>query len=496
MSTSANFLAVDLGASSGRVMLGRWDGARFELHELHRFANDPVRVLGRLHWDVLRLWGEIKAGLARYAGQFDAPLAGIGVDTWGVDFALLDKAGRLLDNPVIYRDPRTDGMIERVFERVPRAEVFARTGIQVMPINTIYQLMSLAGDPQLDAADTMLLMPDLFHYWLTGAKAVEYTNASTTQLLDCHTRGWATDMIGRLGLPAHFLGPLVAPGTLLGEVRADVLADTGLRGPVPVIAPGTHDTASAVAAIPGLDARSAYISSGTWSLVGIQARAPIVSAAALALNITNEGGVAGSIRLLKNVGGLWLVQESQRQWQREGRTYDWDTLLRQAERAAPFRSLIDPDAPELLPPGDMPARVRAICRRSGQPAPESIGEVVRCCLESLALRYRWVIEALERVAGQPIATIRIVGGGSLNALLCQFTADACQRPVVAGPVEATALGNLMIQAIACGELPDLAAGRQAIAASAQQQHYAPGPAEPWDAAFARFQQLLGGQDAG
>ena len=335
-------------------------------------------------------------------------------------------------------------------------------------------------------------MPDLFHYWLTGVKAVEYTNASTTQLLDCHPRGWAGDLIARLGLPSHFLGELVAPGTLLGQLRADVLADTGIRGPVPVIAPGTHDTASAVAAIPGLDSRSAYISSGTWSLVGIETPGPIVSEAALALNITNEGGVAGSIRLLKNVGGLWLMQESQRQWQREGRTYDLDTLLRQAERAAPFRSLIDPDAPELLPPGDMPARIRALCQRGGQPAPESIGQVVRCCLESLALRYRWVIEALERVAGQPIETIRVVGGGSLNALLCQFTADACRRPVVAGPVEATALGNMMIQAIACGALPDLAAGRRAIADSAQQQHYTPTDAARWDEAFARFERLLGG----
>lgn len=489
MPHTLNFLAVDLGASSGRVMLGQWDGARFALRELHRFANEPVRVLGRLHWDALRLWSEIQAGMARYAAEYDAPLAGVGVDTWGVDFALLDRAGRMIDNPVIYRDPRTDGMIEQVFARVPRREVFARTGIQVMPINTLYQLMSLAGDPQLDAADTLLLMPDLFHYWLAGVKAVEYTNASTTQLLDCHTRTWAGDLLGRLGLPSHFLPPLVLPGTTLGEVRPDVLAATGLRGPIPVIATGTHDTASAVAAIPGLDARSAYISSGTWSLVGIETDRPIVSEAALALNVTNEGGVAGTIRLLKNVGGLWLVQESQRQWQREGHAYSWDELLGQAAQAAPFRSLIDPDAPELLPPGDMPARIRALCARSGQPAPAGVGELVRCCLESLALRYRWVIEALERVAGASIEIVRIVGGGSLNALLCQFTADACGRPVVAGPVEATALGNVLLQAIARGELPDVAAGRRAIAASARQQTYEPRDRAAWEAAYARFGRL-------
>jgi rhamnulokinase len=490
MSQTVNFLAVDLGASSGRVMLAGWDGERFELQELHRFANDPVHVLGHMHWDVLRLWSEIKAGLAHYAARFDAPLAGIGVDTWGVDFALLDRSGNLIGNPVAYRDPRTDGMIERVFEIVPRGRVFAQTGIQVMPINTLYQLMSMAGDPQLDAAETLLLMPDLFHYWLTGTKAVEYTNASTTQILDCRERRWATDLLGRLGIPTHFLPPIVAPGSILGTALPSVLGETGLRGPVPVIAPGSHDTASAVAAIPGLDARSAYISSGTWSLVGVEIGQPILSDAALELNVTNEGGVGGTIRLLKNVGGLWLVQESQRQWQREGTTYSWDELLAQAGQAAPFRSLIDPDAVEFLHAGDMPARIRAFCARTGQPAPESAGAVARCCLESLALKYRWVVEALERVAGVRIETIRVVGGGSQNRLLCQFTADACRRPVVTGPVEATALGNVMIQAIATSHLPDLAAGRRAVAASIGQSTFEPGASEAWEQTYGRFVGLL------
>src|SRR5262249_30805567 len=352
MTHKANFLAVDLGASSGRVMLGRWDGERFDLQELHRFVNESIHVLGSMHWDVLRLWSEIKLGMARYAASVDTPLAGIGVDTWGVDFALLDRAGRLIGNPVTYRDPRTDGMIERVFEIVPRRQVFAQTGIQVMPINTLYQLMSLAGDPWLDAADSLLLMPDLFHYWLTGLKSVEYTNASTTQMLDCRTGSWATDLLEQLKLPTHFLAPIVAPGTILGNLLPGVLSETGLHGPVPAIAPGSHDTASAVAAIPGLDASSAYISSGTWSLVGVEVGQPILSDGALALNITNEGGVAGTIRLLKNVAGLWLVQESQRQWQREGTTYDWETLLGLAHRAKPFQSLIDPDAVEFLHAGD------------------------------------------------------------------------------------------------------------------------------------------------
>jgi rhamnulokinase len=491
MASTINFLAVDLGAASGRVMLGRWDGERFALQELHRFVNEPVQVLAQMHWDVLQLWSEIKAGLARYAALSDTPLAGIGVDTWGVDFALLDRAGHLIGNPVTYRDSRTDGMIDRVFERVPRRQVFGQTGIQVMPINTLYQLMSMVGDPQLDSAETLLLMPDLFHYWLTGAKAVEYTNATTTQMLDCRARRWATELLAQLSIPSHFLPATVAPGTILGSVLPSLLSETGLRGAVPVIAPGSHDTASAVAAIPGLDAHSAYISSGTWSLVGVEVEQPILSDAALELNITNEGGVANTIRLLKNVAGLWLVQESQRQWQREGTTYSWEQLLTLAGQSEPFHSLIDPDAIEFLHAGDMPARIGAFCQRSGQPAPASVGALVRCCLESLALKYRWTIDALERVAGMRIQTIRVVGGGSQNRLLCQFTADACQRMVVTGPVEATALGNVMIQAIAAGQLPDIAAGRRAIAASISQQTFEPGPPEAWQAAFARFVQLLG-----
>ena len=449
-----------------------------------------MQVLGALHWDVLRLWGEIKTGMARYAAQFDAPLAGIGVDTWGVDFALLDRAGRLLGNPVTYRDPRTDGMIERVF-----ATRAAPPGLRPdrHPGHADQHALSaheLAGDPWLAAADSLLLMPDLFHYWLTGVKAVEYTNASTTQMLDCRERRWATELLEQLKLPTHFLPPTVAPGTILGDLLPDVLSETGLRGPVPVIAPGSHDTASAVAAIPGLDAGSAYISSGTWSLVGVEIAQPILSDAALELNFTNEGGVAGTIRLLKNVAGLWLVQESQRQWQREGTLYDWEALLALADQAAPFAQPDRPRRGRVSARRRHAARIRAFCARTGQPVPDSVGAIVRCCLESLALKYRWVIEALERVAGLEIATIRVVGGGSQNQMLCQFTADACRRAVVTGPVEATALGNVMIQAIATGYLPDIAAGRRAIAASIEQRTFEPGAAAAWQAAFARFERLL------
>jgi rhamnulokinase len=494
MAASKNFLAVDLGASSGRVLLGRWDGNRFGLQELHRFANGGVVVLGHLHWDVLRLWQELLAGLARYAAAYDAPLAGIGIDSWAVDYGLLDGKGRLLGNPYHYRDQRTDGVAAQVFARLPWTEVFARTGIQQLPFNTLYQLASMqgSGDPQLAAAETLLLMPDLLGYWLTGRKVAEYTNATTTQMLDCRTRTWATDMLAQLGLPAGLLPPLVEAGSQLGALLPEVAAAAGLSSGTPIFAPGTHDTASAVAAIPGLDDRSAYISSGTWSLVGLEVRAPIVNDAARASNVTNEGGVYGTIRLLKNVTGLWLVQECQRRWQQDGQQYPWEELLALAGMAPSLRSLIDPDAPAFLHPTDMPAAIRASCRQHGEHVPDDVGMIVRCCLESIALKYRMVLEVLERLAGRQVETIRIVGGGSQNQLLCQFTADACGRPVVAGPVEATALGNILVQAITAGHLPDLAAGRGAIAASVEVQRYEPNldGAVRWDDAFARITERI------
>jgi rhamnulokinase len=489
--TPAAYLAVDLGASSGRVMLGTWDGARFELRELRRFPNGPVAVRGHLHWDVLRLWSEITRGIADYAAGYGAPLAGIGIDTWAVDFALLDRAGNLLGNPYHYRDRRTEGMPAIVDQRVPPERLYARTGIQRLPINTLYQLVSMRqhGDPQLDAAATLLLIPDLFHYWLTGRAAAEYTNATTTQFFDARERRWAADLLAELGLPAGLLPEVVAPGTPLGELLPEVHDATGLRHPTSVIATATHDTASAVAAVPGLDARSAYISSGTWSLVGVEIGQPVLSEEARRLNVTNEGGVGGTIRLLKNVAGLWLLQECQRHWLRAGEAYDWPALVALAGAAPPLRSLVEPDAPEFLNPDDMPAAIRAYCRRTGQPTPESIGAVARCCLDSLALKYRWVVTALARLTGRTIETIRIVGGGSQNALLCQLTADACGRQVVAGPVEATALGNILVQAVACGALPDIAAGRQAVAASCEQTVYEPRPAAGWEDAIARFEGL-------
>lgn len=485
---TANFLAMDLGASSGRVMLGEWDGVRFGLRELHRFTNGPVSVGGHLYWDVLRLWQEIKVGMARYAAGYDQPLASIGIDTWGVDFGLLDAEGRLLGNPYHYRDSRTQGMPELVDALVPPEELYVQTGIQRLPINTIYQLVAMrqGHDPLLDAASTLLMLPDLFHYWLTGQKVAEYTNATTTQLYDARAGHWATDLLEKLDLPSHMLPIIVAPGTLLGEMLPEVREEVGLSSPLRVTATGTHDTASAVAAVPGLDEHSAYISSGTWSLVGIEVRQPILSEEARKPNFTNEGGVSGTIRFLRNVGGLWLLQECMRRWERDGQQFTWPTLVALAAEAEPLRSLADPDHPDFLNPLDMQSAIKAYCRRTGQPEPSGVGQVVRCALESLALKYRQVLTSLEGLVGHKLDTIRVVGGGSQNHLLCQLTADACGRRVVAGPVEATALGNILVQAVATGHLPAISAGRRAIEASVDLTTFEPSAVADWDAAYRRF----------
>ncbi len=493
--TTTNFLAADLGASNGRVVLARWDGSRFELQELHRFANGPVNVLGRLHTDILMLWSEVKAGMARYAAAYSEPVTAIGIDTWGVDYGLFDGRRQLLGNPVHYRDARTVGMMERLFKVVPQPEVFAGTGLQFIALNTLFQLyaMKVQGDPLLNLADSLLLTPDIFHFWLSGEQIAEYTIASTTQMLDARQRKWATGLLDQLGLPTHMLPPIVQPGTIVGPMLAQVAEESGLRNRPQIVASASHDTAAAVAGTPGLTPRAAYLSSGTWSLFGLEVPEPIINPTALALNITNEGGVEGTIRLLKNVTGLWLLQESRRQWEREGRNAGWSELLAEAEAAAPFRSLIDPDAADFGAPINMVAAIQGYCRATRQPVPESRGEVVRCCLESLALRYRWTVNALERLStgegNPPIDTIRVVGGGSQNYLLNQFTADACQRTVITGPVEAAILGNVMMQAVAVGELANVREGREAIATSFPQEVVEPRTGGGWDVAFGRFEEL-------
>jgi len=493
------FVAIDLGASSGRLLLGRWDGSRFDVSEVHRFINGPVTTLGHLHWDVLSIFAEIKSGLACcISGEARADgIAGLGLDTWGVDYALLDRQGRMLGNPYHYRDKRNDGTMELAFGRVPRHAIYDATGIQMMQINTVFQLLSMVrdGDPQLELAKTLLPMPNLFGYWLSGQKAAEYTFATTTQCLEARDRRWAVDLLAKLDIPTAFLPPIVEPATVLGTLLPDVAADTGLPESVPVINVGSHDTASAVAAIPGLDARSAYISSGTWSLMGVEAPGPVINDLSLAGNFTNEGGVGGTIRLLRNIPGLWLIQECRRQWQKEGSEYTWEALLDRAEREEPFRHLIDPDAPELLNPQDMPAAIRGLCRRTGQEPPETVGAVVRCCLESLALRYRRTLEDLQQLVGHKLEVVRIVGGGSQNRLLCQMAADACGVPVVAGPIEATALGNLMVQAIATGDLDGIEAGRAAVAASVTLDTYEPHSDAAWQDMLGRLQGFVA-HDAG
>jgi rhamnulokinase len=490
------YLAIDMGASSGRHVAGLFDGQRLELAEMYRFDNGPVAAAGHLYWDALAQWSQIVAGLRAAAAAHPGGFASIGVDTWGVDFALLGRGDELLGNPVHYRDPRTDGLLERALEVVPRRTIFEQTGLQFMQFNTLYQLwaMRLAGSPLLDAAQRLLMMPDLFHWLLTGETSNEFTNATTTQFFDPRKRAWASELLASFDLPQHIVGPIAQPGTRLGGLRRHVEQATGLAGAA-VVLPGTHDTASAVAAVPAASPAAerpnwCYISSGTWSLLGAEIPQPIINDECLALNFTNEGGIGGTTRLLKNIAGLWLVQECRRVWNQEGADFGWDDLNRLAAAARPLAWLVDPDDAAFLAPADMPEAIRQYCARSGQGAPSDAGAIVRCALESLALRYRLVLGWLERLVGGRIETIHIVGGGAANRQLCQATADACHRTVLAGPVEATALGNVLVQAIAAGDIGSLGQGREVIRRSFELARYEPRDAEPWDAAFARFEKLV------
>jgi rhamnulokinase len=476
-------LAFDLGAESGRGVLGLFDGQRLRLEVVHRFPNGPVRTLDTLHWDALRLHSEILAGLRKCAmdqGGVDS----VGIDTWGVDFALLGRGGTLLGNPRHYRDPHTETILDETFARLPRSDLFHQTGIQFMRFNTLFQLLALQRDrsPLLEVAETLLFMPDLFHYFLTGIKVNEYTNASTSQMLAPSTRSWAYDLIDRLNLPRRILGTIVQPGTILGPLRTAVASDTGLT-PVPVIAPATHDTGAAFAAVPAGGGTWACISSGTWSLMGAEIASPLVGDLVLKYNFTNEGGVGGTIRFLKNIMGLWLVQECRRTWERAGKTYTYDELMSLAEAAPPFASVVDPDHASFILPSSMPQALADFCNRTGQATPVQPGAVVRCALESLALKYRWVLERLEEILGQRLDIIHIVGGGSQNTLLCQLTADACNRPVLAGPVEATAIGNVLVQALGLGLLGSLAQAREVVRQSFDVRTYEPREPERWEEAY-------------
>jgi rhamnulokinase len=485
----ATMAAVDLGAQSGRVALGRFDGERLSVSEVHRFPNVPVRTRGTLQWDILRLYQDVLEGL-RAAGRAASRVDSIAVDSWAVDFGLLDRAGRLLGNPVHYRDARRAAAFDAVLARVPARELYERTGIQLLPINTVFELAAMASehDPALEAADALLLVPDLVHYWLSGARTSEFTNVTTTQCFDPRAGRWDAELLERLEIPVRLLPEVVSPGTQLGALAADVAVETGLDGAA-VIAVGTHDTASAVAAIPFRRPGSAYVSTGTWSLVGLEVAEPVIDDRTFAANLTNEGGVAGTVRLLRNVNGLWLLHECRRAWALEGRNYAFAELVGLAQDAAPLRSLVDPDDPALTEPGDMPRRVRELCARTGQPEPDEPGALTRCILESLALKHAHAIQLLAAATGTAPAEVHVVGGGAHNEPLCRWTADASGLPVLAGPEEATEIGNLLLQTMALGEIASLDEAREVVRASFQAAVYEPQDEPVWREARERFADL-------
>jgi rhamnulokinase len=473
-----SYAAVDLGASSGRVMVGRAGPDTLELTEAHRFPNRPVRVPEGLRWDILALYAGVLDGL-RAAGQVDS----VGIDSWAVDHGLLDADGALLGNPVHYRDTRTEGIAEKVWATVPAAELYAATGLQYAPFNTLYQLTAARESAQLRHAERLLLIPDLLSYWLTGEQGTELTNASTTQLIDPRTREWSYDIAARLGIDLGLFAPLRQPGDPAGVLRSEVLEETGLKGPVPVTAVGSHDTASAVAAVPSVGERFAYICTGTWSLAGLELDAPVLTEESRAANFTNELGLDGTVRYLRNIMGLWLLQECVRAWGEP----DLGELLRGAAKVPALRSVVDAGDAAFLAPGRMPERIAEACRASRQPVPETPAEVTRCILDSLALAHRRAIDDAQRLADHPVDIVHIVGGGTRNALLCQLTADACGLPVVAGPTEAAALGNVLVQARAHGLVGDRTDMRRLLARTQPLTRYEPhGDTARWRAAEARL----------
>lgn len=492
--SSKKMLAIDLGASSGRGIIGSFDGNKIALRELHRFSNDPVMTTGGFTWDILRLLFEIKTSILK-ASHEEGGTDTLGIDTWGVDYGYIDASGALLSNPYHYRDSRTDNIPDYVFKNIiPWNELYGITGIQSMNFNTVYQMAAdLRDRPWLvEAADKMLNTPDLLGYLLTGEMKSEYTIASTGALLDARTRKFDFELLEKFGIPRSLFCELVEPGYHLGKLLPSVDGETGNTGAT-VVKVASHDTASAVLSVPAKNHDFLYISSGTWSLMGIESPEPIITEESLKYDFTNEGGVFGTIRVLKNIMGLWLEQESRRQWAREGHKYSFDELSAMADASTPLRSIINPDDPMFSPAGDMPGRIREYCRMTGQHVPENPGEIVRCIFESLSLRYRWTAEKLEKMTGRSYSVINIVGGGTKEEMLSRFAADASGRTVVAGPVEATALGNIAMQAISCGELSGLDDARAAVAASFEVKEYAPNLSmkSQWDDAYGRFLSLIG-----
>jgi len=486
------FLAIDLGAGSGRVIAAETDLATLRLEEIHRFDNPGTDLPGGSFWNVLGLFREILDGLRIAAGRYGDEIAAIGIDTWGCDFALLDAHGRLLGLPHQYRDPRHEGMAAKIGKRISERELYQHTGITHNFYNTSLHLVAehQLGSPALAAADSLLFIPDLLSFWLSGRRAVERTVASTSALLDPASGDWSQAALEALELPRGLFGEIVDPGTVLGPLREEVRRETGL-GEVPVVATASHDTAAAVAGIPMEGEDHLWLSSGTWSIIGLEIDQPIRSDEAFAARCCNELGVDGSVRLLKNIGGLWLIQECRRQWQLDGEELDYGEMARLADAAAPHLAFIDPDEPRFAAPGEMPRKIQDACRDSGQPVPEDKGAILRVATESLALKYRFVIERFRRLAGRPLTRLHAGGGGIQNASLAQATADAAGVEVIAGPIEATSCGNLIVQMIATGHLPDLAAGRRLIRDSFEFPRYQAREPELWDQAYPRFLAAIG-----
>jgi rhamnulokinase len=484
-------VAFDLGAESGRALVGRFDGGRLELGEASRFPNRPVRLPGGLYWDVLGLFGEICAALAELPGGSNR-VKSVGIDSWGCDFGLIDGDGSLVSNPLHHRDGRGAAAMETAFARVPAAEIYGTTGIQFLPFNTLFQLLALEQSVALQSAETLLLIPDLLGYWLTGERLAEATNASTTQLLDVETGLWSGSLISKLGIPERLFPDVREPGEAAGGLLPGVAEGTRLPAATPVIAVASHDTASAVVAVPFQPGSSAaYISSGTWSLVGVEVGTAFVSEQARAANLTNERGFGGTIRLLKNVMGLWLAQECRRAWAAEDDTTSYEALVELARAAPAGGPLFDPDVPELLPPGDMPARIRAVCEQCGQVGSDERAVLIRAVFESLACKYRLVLEQIELVTGAPIEVVHVIGGGARNDFLCQLTADVARRPVLAGPVEAAALGNVLVQLHSAGELGTLADMRELVRRSTEVRVHEPDTeGAQWEAIYDRFLQVV------
>ena len=484
MPNSRPYLAFDFGAESGRAVLAHLQSGILTTEEIHRFPNEPVEYGGSLHWDAPRLWFEVRKALAQLGG---VELAGIGVDAWGVDYALLGERGELLQNPYHYRDRRTEGIMDEALTRVGKEEIYKATGIQFMPINTLYQLLAARRHTPnlLEAAKFLITIPDLFNYWLCGNVACEFTNATTTQMVDPVKRTWATALMQSLELPAHLPAPIVEPGTIIGKLLPEIAGHTSLAG-TSVIAPACHDTGSAVAAISARDG-TAFLSSGTWSLLGTELDSPVITSDALRLNFTNEGGVNGTTRLLKNVMGLWMLQGCRKSWTAQGLSLDYRELIELAARQTPFSQLIDPDDESFLRPPDMLAAIDQFCTRTHQPVPQEAGAYVRAVLESLAFKYRFVLRNLEHVSGKRIEQIRIIGGGSKNRLLNQFTADATGRRVLAGPAEATALGNMAVQILATGSANSLQEVRAIVDRSFHTELFEPRDTDKWDQHAERFE---------